>query len=867
METLLDLLPRIERLGSKEALRFWNGYRTWYWSYGDLDVGIRRFVAFLDRSGIGLGDRLVLWSENRPEWVAVFWACLARGVQVVPLDHQSSAEFVSRIVAQTSAKLLVHSSAADRSVAAPECFAIESLDGLPHGPRFSPTPMSGNDVVQIVFTSGTTAEPKGVIHLHRNICANLDPIRQEIDRYKKWAKPFQPIRILDLLPLSHMFGQSMGVFIPLLLEGSAAFMTGLHPGVVRQAVRKERISVLVCVPRILESLRADVERSYAQSRSVPAKPGGPLRRWWRHRDIHRAFGLKFWAFVVGGAMLDPETEAYWSRVGLLVIQGYGLTETSPVVSVNHPFRARRGTLGEVIGSQEVRIADDGEILVRGDSVVGEYLESGTRRARAVDEDGWFHTGDIGERDTGGRLVYKGRKKDVIVTADGLNVHPEDIERMLKLEDGVRDAVVVPVGPAGAERIHAALILETPGAGALAIVKGVNRRLEPHQRVQGASEWPEDEFPRTASTYKTQRRKVAERLSSAAPMPNTDGASGLDEILLALTRRSRENLSDDHRLAEDLGLSSLERIDMLASLEAHYGIELSETAFSTLSTVGEVRAWVTGQAASPAADPSRGSRGPSATPRESTARHIRPPRWARSRPLATMRVALRQGMFLPLFRHYMELEVAGLPNLERVVPPVIFAANHASHLDTLALTAALPAKWQSKLAPAASQQYFFPSGGTPGAARRIGMRALYYLCCGLFNAYPLSQDLGQVRDSLRYTGDLVEAGFCPLVYPEGRFTADGSLQPFQPGIGLMSQRLEVPVVPVYLHGLFDVMSMHDSWPRRGSIRIEFGMPVDPVKCETYVQLAQRLEASLRQMAARNRETDSPLSLSKAERDGI
>ena len=849
METLLDLLPRIERLGSREALSFWNGYRTRRWSYSDLNAGIRRFAAFLDRNGIGSGDRLVLWSENRPEWVAVFWACLSRGVQLVPLDHQSSPEFVSRIAIETSARLLVHSGTAASSVSALECFAIESLNGLPVGPRFSPTPISGDDVVQIIYTSGTTAEPKGVIHLHRNICANLDPIRQEIDRYKKWAKPFQPIRILDLLPLSHMFGQSMGVFIPLLLEGSAAFMTGLHPGVVRQAVRKERISVLVCVPRILESLRADVERHYVRSKAVPAKPGGPLRRWWRHRDIHQAFGLKFWAFVVGGAMLDPETEAFWARIGLLVIQGYGLTETSPVVSVNHPFRVRRGTLGEVIGSQEIRIAGDGEILVRGDSVVDEYLEGGTRRARTVDEDGWFHTGDIGERDAGGRLVYRGRKKDVIVTADGLNVHPEDIERALKLGGGVRDAVVVPVGPAGAERIHAALILETPSEGSLAIVERVNRRLEPHQRVQSASEWPEDEFPRTASTFKTQRRKVAERLSSTVPIPDHDGASGLDEILLALTRRSREDLSDDRRLEEDLGLSSLERIEMLASLEAHHGIELSETVFSTLSTLGEVRAWVAGQAASLASNRSNESPSSCATQRQSTAPRIPPPRWARSRPFSTMRAALRRGVFLPLFRHYIALDVAGLPNLDRVVPPVIFAANHTSHLDTVALTAVLPAEWQSKLAPAVAQQHFFPSSGTPGIARRIGMRALYYVCCGLFNAYPLSQDLGQVRDSLRYTGELVDAGCCPLVYPEGRLTPDGSVHPFQPGIGLMSQRLEVPVVPVYLHGLFDVMSVHDSWPSRGSVRVEFGAPVDPVNGEAYIQLAQRVEASLRRMAAR------------------
>lgn len=848
METLLELLPRIERLGSREALRVWNGYRTWRWSYADLDAGIRRFVAYLDRHGIGSGDRVVLWADNRPEWAAVFWACLARRVQVVPLDRQSSPEFVDRIALQTSARLLVHSGAAASPTPLLERFAIESLDGLPEGPDFSPAPANGNDVVEIVYTSGTTAEPKGVIHLHRNICANLDPIRQEIDRYKKWAGPFQPIRILNLLPLSHMFGQSMGLFIPLLLEGSAAFMTGLHPAAIRQTIRRERISVLVAVPRLLDSLRKDIERRHPRSKEMSQRPGGPLRRWWRHRDIHRAFGLKFWTFVVGGAMLDPETETFWSRIGLLVIQGYGLTETSPVVSVNHPFRARRGTLGEVIGGQEIQIAEDGEILVRGASVVGEYLEAGTRRTRAVDADGWFHTGDIGTRNAEGRLVYRGRKKDLLVTADGLNVHPEDIERALMRENGVRDAVVVPVGPASSERIHAALILENPGEDALAIVERVNRRLEPHQRIQSASEWPEDEFPRTASTFKTQRRKVAERLSSTVRSPERKDAGGLDEILLSLTGRRPQDLADDRRLAEDLGLSSLERIDLLASLEDRYGIELDEGAFSTLSTLGQVRAWVAGEASAPAADRPGDPPGSKPFGQDAGATRVPPPRWARSRPVAALRGAMRQTLFLPLFRRYVPVSVVGLQNLEEAAPPVIFAANHTSHLDTVALAAALPSAWRRRLAPAVRQQYFFPSGGTPELGRRIGLRTLYYLACGLFNAYPLSQDLGQVRDSLRYTGELIEAGFCPLVYPEGALTPDGSLQRFQAGIGLMSQRLEVPVVPVHLHGLFNVMSKHDSWPRRGAVRIEFGSPIVPGEGEEYADLARRIEAIVGRMAA-------------------
>ena len=848
MKTLLELLPGIERLGSKEALRFWNGYRTWRWTYADLNAGIRRFVAYLDRLGIGSGDRVVLWSDSRPEWVAVFWACLARGAQVVPLDHHSSPEFVERIAVQTSARLLVHSDKGLGAASPMERFAIKSLSGLPEGPAFRPTPASANDVVEIVFTSGTTAEPRGVIHLHRNICANLDPIREEINRYKKWAGPFQPIRILDLLPLSHMFGQAMGIFIPLLLGGSAAFMASLHPAAIRQTIRRERISVLVCVPRILDSLRGDIERHHPRSRAAPKNPGGPLRRWWRHWDIHRAFGLKFWAFVVGGATLDQETEAFWSRIGLLVVQGYGLTETSPVVSVNHPFRARPGTLGEVIPGQEIRIADDGEILVRGDSVVGEYLESRAGRAQAVDEGGWLHTGDIGEVDAEGRLVYRGRKKDVIVTAEGMNVHPKDIEGALLRASGVRDAVVVPAGPAGAERIHAAVILNHPGANVTAIVERVNRQLEPHQRIQSASEWPEDEFPRTASTFKTQRRKVAERLSSAAQDQERGKASGLDGILVALTRRRQEDLSDDRRLAEDLGLSSLERIDMLASLEEEYGVELDETALSRLSTLGQVRAWIAGQSAGPAPERSSGPSRTKAKARAAATTRIAPPRWARSPPVAAARSAMRKMLILPLFRHYIPLSVAGIQNLEQAVPPLIFAANHSSHLDTVALTAALPTEWRKRLAPAVRQQHFFPSGEAHGLIRRTGMRALYYLCCGLFNAYPLSQDYGQIRDSLRYTGELVEAGFCPLVYPEGGLSPDGSLQPVQAGIGLMSVRLEVPVVPVHLHGLFDVMSMHESWPRRGSVRLEFGSPIVPRAGEEYPQLAERVEASLRQMEA-------------------
>src|SRR5207245_637375 len=208
---------------------------------------------------------------------------------------------------------------------------LDLLGSLPPSGLFEPSTIAPDDVVEIVYTSGTTGEPKGVVHRHRNICANLRPFAREIAKYKRWARPFQPVRILDLLPLSHMFGQSQGLFIPVLLGGSVAFTTETHPGKVVDFIRANRISVLVCVPRILENLKIRTSPPGSGRRKGPGEGHnlGIIRRLWRHRGIHSRFGWKFWAFVVGGARVEAELEQFWNGLGLLVIQGYGLTEASP----------------------------------------------------------------------------------------------------------------------------------------------------------------------------------------------------------------------------------------------------------------------------------------------------------------------------------------------------------------------------------------------------------------------------------------------------------------------------------------------------------------------------------------------------------
>ena len=846
MDTLLDLLPRIRELGTREAVRFSDGLRSWVSSYADLYDAIGAVARFLDERHVGKGDRLILWCENRPEWLSVFWAALSRGVEVVPIDAQTGADRVARIQEEVRARLLVSGAHAASAALPVETLRADDVRDLPRPERFTPGVAHPDDIVEILYTSGTTAEPKGVIHRHRNITANLTPVAREIARYRKWARPFQPVRILNMLPFSHMFGQSMGVFIPPLLGGSVVLMTEKHPGALCRAIRRERVSVLVGVPRLLASLETEMRRRHPYPDPRAGLSVGAARRWWRYRAVHRDLGWKFWAFVVGGAELPRPTEEYWAGLGFAVVQGYGLTETSPVVSVNHPFHSRRGTLGRVLGSQEVRIAPDGEILVRGPSVVSEYLGSGAVRKAVTDAEGWLHTGDIGRIEADGRLVFRGRKKDVIVLPDGYNVYPEDVEGVLNKVPGVRDAAVVSLPMRGEERVHAVLILEEDAPPQARIIEEANRRLEPQQRIRSWSLWEDREFPRTASTLKIQRHKVAARVRegqpSAAPLAGPRGEDVRD-IVAEVTGRPLETLSHETTLGEELGLSSLERVDMQALLEERYDIDLDEGVFSGLSTIGELEAHVEShrrQARHPLpAHPGPGA--PAQDAGEPTS-GPRAPRWTRSVPVGLFRRGFQAAVIQPLLAPWVRVEAAGLENLPPDGSPVIFASTHHSHFDVPVLLRALPPSWRRRIAPAMLQEYFFAPSGWVLRCRAVE----YYLVLAVFNAYPLPQRPGRIRNSLEYTGELVSAGHCPLVFPEGRRGAGDTLQPFHHGIGFMAVHLRTPVVPVRIHGLSAVLPVGARWPRRGTVRVLFGPALEPQADDSYAAFTSRLEARMRAM---------------------
>jgi len=496
-ETLLDFFHDFAGLAG-EFLIHDDGFRARHFRYDEVARLAGAFAARLREAGISKDERVILYGENRPEWIVALWGCLLTGAVTVPIDYRSAPEFVARIDAIVQARAIL----VGDEVSLPENPKIWKLSSLTEGHGdAAPAPITKDQLAEILFTSGATAEPKGVLITHRNILANIVPVEGEVNKYKRYAKPFHPIRFLNLLPLSHMFGQAMATFIPPMLPGVVIFMRGFNPNEILRQIRSRRVSVLVSVPQILEILREHLQQTFPELKQPRATKGHWLLRWWRYREIHRLFGWKFWSFIVGAAPLSADLEKFFSELGFLVIQGYGLTETAPIVTLNHPFHARQGSVGTPIAGVQVKIAPDGEILVRGDNVTSGYFQRPDETARAF-EDGWFHTGDIGELGQDGALTILGRKKEMIVTPEGLNVFPEDVEAVLKQQPGVRDAAVI-----GTDRVHAVLIMES-GTNADTIVAGANQHLADYQRIRTASVWPYAEFPRTEGTGKLKRMEIA-----------------------------------------------------------------------------------------------------------------------------------------------------------------------------------------------------------------------------------------------------------------------------------------------------------------------------------------------------------------------
>jgi long-chain acyl-CoA synthetase len=842
-ETLIDFFHDLAAAPG-EFLVHDDGFRTRSFAYREVGRAARGFAARLHAEGFVKGDKVVFFSENRPEWVVAFWGCLLCGVIVVPVDYRSSPELLGRVVRIVGARLvLIGQDVPDlEGTLDASCWPLRDIawsDGT-----VPSMVIVRDDIAEIIFTSGATADPKGVLITHRNILANIVPVEREVLKYRHWGRPFFPIRFLNLLPLSHMFGQAMATFIPPMLPGVVLFIRGYNPADIVDQIKRRRVSVLVSVPKILDVLREHVRRvqgelacraETGEARVAPPTEGGTprrehvARRWWRYRAVHRMFGLKFWAFIVGAAPLDTELEAYWGELGFAVIQGYGLTETAPIVTLNHPFGTRRGSVGKAMAGVEMKIAPDGEILVRGENVTRGYFD-GAEEAATRFEDGWFHTGDIGEIGQDGQLFIRGRKKEMIVTPEGLNVFPEDVERVLNRQPGVRDSAVVgvPTGAGREERVHAVLVVD-PGVDPDAIVRAANAGLADHQRIRRALIWPGAELPRTEGTRKLKRAAIRGWATTGQPPP--PAAAGVDPLAAIIAKYAGRSDVGDSATMEELGLSSLERVELMVALEDRFQTRIDEGAFAEARSLGDLRALV---AAGPSGETS----------------HAEPldfPAWNRSWAARAVRRVSLPTWVLPLARAFAWVRVEGLDNLDTIDSPVIFASNHQSHMDTPAILWALPSRFRYRVAPAMAKEFFkahfFPR--EHGAWAWFTNSLNYYLAALFFNAFPLPQREAGARRTLRYIGEILEDGFSVLIFPEGRRSTTGVIGQFRPGIGMIASRLSVPVVPVRIDGLDKVL--HPSWHMAspGPVRVAFGRPME-LTGDDYQSLAMQVESAVRSL---------------------
>lgn len=822
-DTLIGFFETVASLKG-EYLVYDDGFRPRSYSYREVTRAARNFAARLDQAGIGKGDRVVLWSENRPEWVAAFWGCLLKGVAVAPIDERHSIEFLERVTRITEAKLVLRGEevALPENWAGPPVWRLTEADWKSEDARFTPADVSARDTVQILFTSGATAEPKGVVITHQNILANIVPVEGEVIKYRKYSRPFSPIRFLNLLPLSHMFGQAMAMFIPPMLAGTVIFQRSQSPAEIIRQIRTRRISVLVSVPKILEVLKEYL--AGAAPETLEKAPAGEKFwwRWWRYRRAHRMFGMKFWSFIVGGAALDPALEGFFGNLGFVVIQGYGLTEAAPIVTLNHPFHAKKGTVGKPIHGVEIRIAGDGEVMVRGGNVTSGYFNNAEATDEAF-EDGWFHTGDIGEMDEAGSLMIKGRKKEMIVLADGRNVFPEDVERVVNEIEGVKESAVVAMKSEAGELVHAVMALEDAGA-AESIVRAANAKLEEHQKIRGYTVWAEDELPRTEGTRKLKRREIRDRLRGGlqpAPAVRDAGMAGL------LGKWSAGRTVDASTSLEDLGLSSLDRVELLVALEHRIGGPVDESVFAGAKTIADLEAL--------AKHPRQ------ATPTEPFVF----PSWSRSKWADWTRVINLNLWILNLARLFAWVRVEGRENLKDIEGPVIFASNHQGYFDGPIILIALPWKWRRKLAPAMRKEFFdahFHPSKYPWY-NVFTSRLNFYLGALAFNAVPIPQREAGTRQTLRYIGEIVEEGWCPLIFPEGKHSLDETILPFQAGTAMMASKLGVPVVPLRVRGSNRVL--HPTWrmARPGFVHVKIGKPMK-LEGEDFAALAARIEEAVK-----------------------
>ena len=861
-KTIVDLIQiQASRIPDRIALQMANESGWEAYTYAETYTLSRHVAWQLWESGLRKDDRVVLVSENQPEWCIAYLAAVQIGIAVVPLDAQTPAHEILAIAEFTAAKsILASESVLEKSdvetLSLPgtmlqninkNCEIVGASDGTEGKTATAEIPadfpnvtVSPDTVASIIFTMGTTVEAKGAMLTHGGFISNVQAVAKALP-------PTDTERILSALPLYHALSFSCSLLMALYSGTTATYVNALRPTTLLKTMREAKTTAFIGVPRLFQMLQGTIERQASRADT----PGETLVE-----KAQAVMGGEIRVLVSGGAPLSDAIYDGFQKFGMTLYQGYGMTETAPVLSVNPYRKSKRGSVGPAVEGVELQIENPdshgvGEIIAKGPSTMKGYYQNADATEKAI-RNGWLYTGDLGYMDAEGYLYLTGHCKNIIVPASGKNIYPVELEALYRdSSETISEMCVlgIPYEDGSDTAIHAVIVPKSSDEATKAEIQHYlqtrAKQLPSYQQFHKSHFW-EDPLPKTADgsvDRQSLRRSVETHIKNMVDLqkgstaavdsvaPKSDIPAEILSTLARLARMPAQQIQRESRLDTDLGLDSLTRLDLLLVLESRLGETIPDALLANLETVGDVVTLI--------------ETFPTDTVKEKD--ELRKDGKLAFRQVPPWYARAFRTVITGIYRNYFSLKCYGLEHIPQDKPYIIMP-NHTSHLDTLTVITALGTK-AYRLWTLAARDYWF-------ATRFQGWFARTCL-----NALPIEREgnFTEFLQDLRAANEVMSENNGLLIFSEGTRSLDGKLQPFKPGVlSLLIYTPNVPVIPAYIEGTYHALPKGQNFPKKHPVRIIFGepftfppedwgkqdkTPIDPDKYQEFLELAQNRVAEL------------------------
>lgn len=798
-------------------------YKKKEYYYKEVLEGIKYYSTLLD---IEKEDRVVVFTENRPELAYSLFAIWEKKGTSVNLDAGYNVDELTYVLEDAQPKYIFTSEenyetavkAKEKSGSPVEIIKFEDVK-IPEGYKpdnYELVAPADEAPAVILYTSGTTGNPKGVMLTIDNIMSNIDPL-EKIKLYSGED------RFIALLPMHHILPLVTNLLGPLYKGASVVIVDELSSASIVAALKEHKITIMVGVPRLWEmihkGLMAKINASKVGAKlfKLCEKLGNEKVSKTLFKKVHEGFGGHLRVMASGGARLDPEIMEDFSTLGFMMLEGYGLTETSPIITFNRPGEAVAGSVGKVIPGVDVKIADDGEVLAKGPNVMKGYYKKPEATAEVIDEDGWFSTGDLGRLEDG-YLYLMGRKKEMIVLSNGKNINPEDIEKeIMKNTNLIKEMGVVEYNNHLMALVHPDFkVVEEEKIANIKeklkweIIDKYNVTAPKYRKILEIKILKE-ELPKTKlgklRRFKLKdlidepiaKKQVVDEKRERSPEEDTTEYKSLKKYL----KQTHDiDVTPESHLELDLGLDSLDIVEILSFIENSFGVTIEEEDISRISNMGGLCALIR-------------EKGGDYTEGDTNWKQILSEEVAVDMAKSSLVGRVIRLVTTPILKSRLTMKVEGLENTNK--SPVIFAGNHQSFLDGFILNYLLPEEVRDNTYYLAISKHF-----EKGLAKFIAENG---------NVILVDVDKN-LKETLQVASQVLREGKNLVIFPEGARTRDGELQAFKKTFAILSRELNIPVVPFGIKGAYEAMPFEatSSLPKPGNVDVKFFAPIGGEKEE-------------------------------------